>query len=266
LFLSLLTFGAAAKAVIGGYDLEPNEFLTDSVVGIYVAAKDGGGATVHKICTGSIITKTAILTAAHCVQDAIKEETRLIFASDMAEVLQKKQTEKIRWVENWMIHPDYNVASQKDKSDLAVIRIKGEIPAGFKPAKVVKTDLAVMPEQDIVVAGYGDNQFAGGQWTGAGRLRAAITKIVDLSASRKEVLIDQGDGKGACNGDSGGPLYFVSGERVALWGVVHKLSYKEDGQAMCNTASVATSIVPYANWIIYAAFMMDLMSPDLVIK
>lgn len=237
-----LVLGAVAPAYASGVDVN-GEFI---VGGNEVAANDPVATSTvlitdgNFICSGSIIAKDMVVTAAHCV-NASAADLRVVFARTL-EGLQKSQVLPIT---GFRANPAWkgDASSGVDQGDIAVIRLNGALPAGYAPAKVGRK----VPKQGdtALLAGFGitDAQTK----DGAGTLRE-VNVTVSSTLGQTEVVVDQTDGKGACHGDSGGPAFAVSGGKITLWGVTNR-GYPDNAPDDCVHYAVYTRIAAYASWI-----------------
>jgi hypothetical protein len=168
-----------------------------------------------------------ILTAGHCVLDKKAEELRVAFGaqplsresqenfSSRVNVLKKFKTSAVL---AFKIHPDFGSAG--DDADMALLKIEGQIPAGFSAAPLLTKAMSeivqgAMPIQ-LIIAGYGvideDN------FTPSEVLRKA--EVFGVFEGR-HILVDQRNGFGGCFGDSGGPAFLKIDQKLYLVGVTH---------------------------------------------
>lgn len=221
LLISLLSLAACAPqnseviapeaaGIVGGDKVEATSNIGRSTVGLYEAK-------IGYICSGTLIAKNLILTAAHCIDPQAKDLIA-IFAPEM----KKAKPEQIRRVVRAVVHPDYNGSVQtKDTADIAVLRFEGEAPAGYAVAPMLFEPGYLNNDTRTIVAGYGLS------WTvvlsrGAGTLRTTKLSFDDVNFSRTEVMLGQSVRKGICSGDSGGPGYLELKGRLHVWGVASR--------------------------------------------
>lgn len=199
-----------SSQIVGGDKVESSSNIGRSTVGIYESK-------IGYICSGTLIAKNLILTAAHCVDPKAKDLV-VIFAPEM----KKAGKEQIRRVTGQVVHDGYTGEVQsKDTNDIAVLRFEGEAPAGYQVAPMLFDSGYLNNNVRTIVAGYGLN------WTillskGAGTLRTAKLSIEDVNFSRTEVMLGQSVRRGICSGDSGGPAYLELNGRLHVWGVASR--------------------------------------------
>ncbi len=168
-----------------------------------VAYPDGTWAT----CTGTLISPTVFLTAAHCDQGVSRVAVTFASSYDAA-------TSKAYWG-TWNADPAYN-KSQSDPRDLAVVvfdkRVNGITPASLPAAG----SLGNLPKDTrFTSVGYGAQSvtvdhgpvfhYADIRFVASGGLNAVTNSWLRISMNPAH-----GDG-GTCYGDSGGPNFLGAG-------------------------------------------------------
>ena len=224
----------SSSSVVNGKNVSPKNKIGRSIVGLVLEKEEG-----QALCTGSIIGRNTILTAAHCV-DGVghnnMQKMQIVFGID----IHKTKEDFIRVANRIIIHPYWNQHLNIGEADLAVIHFAGELPAGFLPVQLADEKLILRNGQKIVMAGFGVTD--GDIKEGAGRLRQTSTEIIDrLSATE---LVSDGQNSSVCFGDSGGPAFIKIGNELVQWGIASSVA----NQA-CNQSSVHTEIMKYLNWI-----------------
>jgi secreted trypsin-like serine protease len=264
------------EGIIGGQNIQAGSPLAASIVGIYDA---GVGA----ICTGSLLDNNRILTAAHCVGPK-PEKMFIIFTPDMISLLKNGTQNQVRLLVRQVVTATVNPGWEPEKNglkddtwnDLAVLKFRGTVPVGFKPATLLGggdiNDLA--PNLTVTLAGYGVDQIQTAKVdptlppaptvagtppkdevvcnhdhtecvsmksSGSGVLRFSAVSVVKVLSH--EVVVDQTQGKGACSGDSGGPAYVLKNGQYFLWGITSR------GTPGCNEEGVYTNVLTYRDWV-----------------
>lgn len=191
-------------------------------------------------CTGTLISETAVVTAAHCLTD-------LPFKPQIGFGLEATKSEVVK-IKSFKINPDYidleNNEEEENKSppsDIAVIRLADKAPksAQVAPVMQLKSDLVV--SEEFVLAGFGmTNPFSD---DGAGVLRTVSTKIKVTKKEFKEIEFGGHPGKSACMGDSGGPAFVRRNGKLHLTGVTSR------GSSLCDEEGVYTDIRYFNHWI-----------------
>lgn len=211
------------------------------------------------ICSGTIITKNVVLTAAHCILEGM--ETSVVFSVNATDPKAYRVASKV------VVHPDYieslrdpkTNGPQLNRNDVALVSFTGDLPVGYEPATVLSSMNSVVRGSATTVAGYGvfndspmtvlpghvASNLVG---TGTGLLRSATVTVSDPNLSEEEVVLDQTLGSGACQGDSGGPAYQKVGEKYQVWGVA-SWGRLRTPNGSCLALAVYTKIEPFKPWI-----------------
>jgi secreted trypsin-like serine protease len=221
--------------IINGKDVEPTDEFGASIAGIYNLEN-------NSLCTGSLIADSYVLTAAHCVGHDPRN-LRVFFGKSLDTIV------AINKVSAAVIPNIYGerFKEQNDWGDIAVLKIEGNLPTGYKPIQMLPTD-SLQEGQDTVIAGYGLSD--GVKKEGSGFLRKTSVAIANPKHGISEASLDQRNGTGACHGDSGGPAYLLTESGYALWGVTSRgLNDPEDH---CSQFAVYTNAVAYRDFITQA--------------
>lgn len=216
--------------IVGGSAVMAGSRVSRSVVAIY-GPKFG-------ICSGTLISGNAILTAAHCVPTEPGIQLSVIFNV----TIKGASPANSRPVVKMYANPRWGKSNNgKDNGDIAIMKFSGSIPPGYTPVSFLSTPSLVANGSFVMLSGYGVTD--GVADTGAGVLRDTTTVITDAHFSQTEVLLDQRGGRGTCSGDSGGPAFITSGGVYYLWGVVSR------GDKDCKATGIYTNALVYMNWI-----------------
>lgn len=172
-------------------------------------------------CGGSVISETVVLTAAHCLTN-VRTVTMVAGGHNILEVEASQQRRTVEAV-NLRIHPEYSRINVLN--DIGTILLQTALtfnqfvqPSTLEPAST--------------------NTFVGfaSQATGWGRVAdggatSAVLRGVDntilansvcaevygnVAINDATICIDTTGGRGVCNGDSGGPLTVIDGQRIQV--------------------------------------------------
>ena len=197
-------------------------------------------------CTGAVIARDAVLTAAHCVPPGA--DYRIVeFVKGGAAALLK--------VASVRRHPQFALAdlnNHRATADVAILKLAKALPAAYEPAALSQAPAPNAISGRFVVAGYGVTIRGDGK--SGGTLRAAALTATGKPGSLQLRLVDPAtnnsrEGLGACTGDSGAPVFDEHG--LTLIGLV-SWSTGPNGAAGCGGLTGVTPIARYRDWILQA--------------
>ncbi|MES2296593.1 MAG: trypsin-like serine protease [Pseudomonadota bacterium] len=170
--------------------------------------------TAYAFCTGTMISPTVMLTAAHCNPGV--EQVKVTFESQV-------QNAAVMYVGRYIANPDYN-KSQNDPHDIAVIVFDQDVP-GITPARLPAAGLfdtlkasGLMANTHYTAVGYGGQERT---FDGKGKPYIAYEDRREWAVSAFGAMtqtwlrlsqnnaINNG---GTCFGDSGGPNFIGGGD------------------------------------------------------
>jgi secreted trypsin-like serine protease len=249
--LAVLAFALAwttsAFAMVGG------AATADKSVAQHVALIVGSRGTS---CTGVVIARNLVLTAAHC---ALPGADYKIVEFDAA------RRPMLRDVSQVMAHPEFNLNTllgHHATADVALLRLKAPLPAAFVPAPLA-TQRTVAVGDRFLVAGYG--VAVRGDGRSGGTIRVADLVATGQPGTLQIRLVDAATngaraGLSACTGDSGAPVFQTSDGGLAIVGIVSWST----GPALSDGCGGLTGVTPltrYRDWIVEAAAKMGAPLP-----
>ena len=164
-----------------------------SVVAVFVHAP---GSNSGSLCTGTVISPTAVLTAAHCVDPDV------VGTGQVFEVLTGTSlTGAPRLaVAATAFDPEFDVNDLTGGHDIGVVTLAQ--PTTLAAVAFHQAPYSdALASQSIRIVGYGTNNHTGG---GAGTKRTATTTVADFD----DLFIQIGrTNRQTCHGDSGGPAF-----------------------------------------------------------
>ncbi len=194
-------------------------------VGALLVAWPYPDGDIDIVCSGTLISPTVFLTAAHCVNWMPAE------GIDTHDVYVTFDTEYVIDVSvihqgTYYINPDYG-HDAADPHDVAVVVLDNPIsditPAELPPAGLLDEMKAAgaLKNQPFVAVGYGTvrEDKTGGPhalyWEGARRFATGTYNALTKSWLKISMNPATGDG-GTCYGDSGGPHFLYDGTEDAM--------------------------------------------------
>jgi len=218
--------GRNGGLIVGGRPALQHQFPYQAAVLMFIP-EIGGTA----LCGGSLVGTQTILTAAHCVDGATSGTIVLgaHFLTNLAEPNQRRIAVPGSAI---VLHPNWNAALIRD--DVAIVRLGA--PAPLIPGAIRAAILPTLSDinydfagEDGVVSGWGvtnsanpvaaevlhyvyDNILTPLQCT----LSIPIPGIIQAS----NICMTGSSNRGACNGDSGGPLTVRRGDNSMQVGIV----------------------------------------------
>lgn len=201
-------------------------------------------------CTGTVISDHTVLTAAHCYSD---EQPYICFSHRTArELSASKELEKycLR-ADNSIKHDRYqddfiadDVATE-GLYDIRVVHFSQKLAADVKPIALADKNFPIKPGQDVTLAGFGKISMYPD--TNTKTLQIADLQITQ-QYSKTEFLLAQFENRGACHGDSGGPVYVEKDGKKILLAIVSRGPTMTSGES-CLEGFLATDIRKFRDWI-----------------
>jgi V8-like Glu-specific endopeptidase len=216
-----LTAVSPAAAIVNG---SPDGQGHPNVGGLVAATQYSDGTWIY--CSGTLISPTVFLTAAHCAEQSPR--VRVTFDSAY------QAGDKV-YAGTFHGDPAYN-KSQSDPHDIAVVELDKAV-RGLTPARLPKADSLsnLSGSQKFTSVGYGAYEVTNGPGGHAylyNDVRGVATgtlNTVTKSWLKISMNPSHGDG-GTCYGDSGGPNFLGSTDIVAGTTIT--------GDAVCRSTNV----------------------------
>lgn len=230
--------GRGRIAVVGGVEASIEQIPWQAAM---FAEFEREGKKLTRLCGGSIVDMSHILTAAHCAIDpttgqplAAASFVVVAGASKItAEEIEKGPTVQARVVQGVRVHPDFSFAAGPGTSDdVAVLVLKEALKASPAVKQIGMPSSASAPPESTIakVSGYGvenpstqelnDKLYSLGMAYAFPRRCGAEADALFLCASNT--------GGSACNGDSGGPVVeSINGLPPTLVGVIDAVELVE---------------------------------------
>ncbi len=203
LFIACSKSNQSDSAILGGQTVPQESDIAQSTValGFYKNGK------FKADCTGTVVSNDIILTAAHCVKSYEMNDSDVIvyFGNEYKTYNESLERSTISWI----YHPGYEAVQDQNGqfltayNDVAVVKIQGGIPSGFKPAALIGAEREIPTNSEIIIAGWGATSDDPIIYSSS----LQSTTVTLSKYWNTHLITDQRNQKGACFGDSGGPAY-----------------------------------------------------------
>jgi Trypsin len=191
-------------------------------------------------CTGTVIGKNVVLTAAHC--HAKKWFSTVFIGLDV----NSPEEGRVLKVERSVVHPNFDSTSLAN--DLCVLLLAGE--AGVTPRRIASI-ADVNDARTVRVVGFGTTNVRGEGVLGKKRfvdIPIASTKPIYGAHPESEFvagapMLD----RDSCRGDSGGPAYVGNQEGWFLGGATSR--WTRNHVRTCGDGGIYVRVAEFEDWI-----------------
>jgi secreted trypsin-like serine protease len=217
---ALSTAVPAAAITNGSADREQHP----NVGGLVSPTQYSDGTWIY--CSGTLISSTVFLTAAHCAEDGERVQVTFDTAYEAGDTV---------YAGTFQADPLYN-QRQSDPHDIAVVVLDRAV-RGIAPAKLPKAgSLSALPaDQTFTSVGYGAYEVTNGPgghqylYDDVRNVATGTLNATNPSWLRISMNAATGDG-GTCYGDSGGPNFLGTTGTIAAITIT--------GDAVCRATNV----------------------------
>ena len=248
------TSGDGGVAGAGGVCVPEKDLLVSGIVGgnvVQSSASDSKNAIMilsdkNQLCTSTALSRTVLLTAAHCLSDASKAvaltSSTLSCESGFDVTVNQIKARKL------VVHEDYSsdISAGDSANDVALVFLEKPLPSSY-PIFSIADLTTLTKENSLYLWGFGEiNNNSGGD----GQLRKTQISADDYSINNdmKKVVIDQSSGHGICHGDSGGAAFVKQDGQLKILGV-NSYVVGPEGSGLCNGKAYLTLATEYQAWI-----------------
>lgn len=240
-------------SIMGTENIVGGDPVTDTdQIGQHVVALETG---LQVFCTGVLVKKNVVLTAAHCTDVASDPRyINVVFGKDVKGEVQKRRVLGGKVTDKWPALTTHDLINPSSPwGDLALLKFEGEAPEGFTPARILGNAEKLTEGLEITLAGYGLTKMPDTEST---KLLKTSVRLTNPTYTESELLFAQFEGRGACHGDSGGPAFANFNGKIFLVGITSR-SATATGAETCLEGSIYTSVAKQLPFLIESAKFLD---------
>ena len=221
------------ELIVNGIEANHDKF--PSIVGI--ATLNENKTVAYHWCTGTLIKKDLVLTAAHCIKG---KDINNIFIYYEYSKLDEVCSECFNEIFRYKFHEKYNEIAHEIWYDIGILLLKNKLQNGIVSEVLHPSyyEEFIKINDIVTVAGYGyDEESIGGV------LRYGDVPVIKIP-NEFEILVSTKYTPNPCYGDSGGPVYV---KNQSVTGIA---SRKISSTHECNEGNVVYTLPGmFLDWI-----------------
>ena len=238
-------FGSTSEVkVVNGVLAQSSDAVARSTVGL-IWSKNNNGSNG---CSGTLVGKRVVLTAAHCFTAVGPvEQLQVTFGLQRGGAATTLIAAKSYHTFEMPLdrgNDHENLKNDPDRDDVAVVILAADAPESYHSVPIAANTAAIGVGSTITIAGFG---LTGADNLDSGTLRRADVVLSSIDKDDRSLHFsedaDRITYKGMCFGDSGGPAYLVKDGQMLLIGVARSTDLT------CRERSIYTDIRPFSSWV-----------------
>jgi secreted trypsin-like serine protease len=243
-----------AANIVGGKKVSTAYQKKNGIVALIINTED----QKQELCSGTLIAKNIVLTAAHCLVTSGSKirSIAVVFGPNLDTATKEMVRHGIKGLPNKDFLSGLDANPNASWNDIALIKLDADAPADFSLVKLADAQTKLNSKASLIEAGFGNTQAAretSGDTSGALKQVSGI-QLMSISVDGKELVLKE-QNKGSCNGDSGGPAFIknVDGSLTQV-GIDSRGTDKDS----CLGIGIYTNILAHLDWI---KTQSDLLNP-----